>query len=438
MPQKITALVDLLWGDNAKGKVTSYIAPNYDIVCRPTSGANSGHVIVVDGQKHTGRLIPSGIFSPDTKAVLGNGMVICPFTLVDELNSLEKMGLTRLNILHRIVISDHAHVVLPYHKFVDKYLNSSGVIGTTKNGIGMCYSDKVSRRGIRFFDLIDQQSLQDKLEENMDFWANILLEGDNKYLLDDRKICLEYEEIFNPDNIIEMLKPILNDILPLVENTSVYLNDAYRNGKRILLEGAQGSALSLDHGTYPFVTSCDCSIGGMVSGSGLAANKISDVIGVTKGYVTRVGAGPFPTKLEGETAEFLQTAGNEFGSVTGRPRDVGWLDLELLKYAIMINGVTELALTKLDVMSGLPDIKICTSYRHRPSEYFNAYLNYLYEVEPMYKTLPGWSEDISQVKCYEDLPQNTKDYISFIENEVEVPVKIISVGADRECTFIKG
>jgi len=428
MSKKVAAIVDVFWGDNGKGMLADYISPNYDIVCRPTSGSNSGHQIVINREKHTARLIPSGIFNPNIKAVLGNGMVICPFTLAEEINGLIKSGFSRADILDQIIVSDNASIVMPYHKFVDSYLSSSKAIGTTKNGIGMAYADKVSRVGIRFSDFFDLVVLKEKMAIAIKNWANVL--GSNKDFLGDD---------FDIDKILDNLKPILIDLLPLVENTEYYLNNAYNNGKDILLEGSQGHQLSLNFGTYPFVTSCDCSIGGMVSGSGLSANKINSVIGVLKGYITRVGAGPFPTKLEGTTAEFLQKSGNEFGSVTGRPRDVGWLDLELLKQAVMINGITEIALTKLDVMLGLPEIKICSNYKFlgSTSTYEYSFLRDLYKVKPQYKTLPGWSEDITQVRSFEDLPQNTKDYIKFIEDSVEVPVRIISVGADREATFTK-
>ena len=274
------------------------------------------------------------------------------------------------------------------------------------------------------------------MEDQIDIWYDLLL--NNGFTLDTKELREEYDAAFDGVKILEKLKPILQDILPLIENTEYYLNDAWENDKDILLEGSQGHFLSLNHGTYPFVTSNDCSIGGMISGSGLSPNKISSIIGVSKGYITRVGAGPFPTKLEGDPAEFLQKAGNEFGSVTGRPRDVGWLDLVLLDQAVMINGATELALTKFDVMSGLSEIKVCINYAYKHLEnYTFSYFRDLSKVEPQYKTLPGWSEDITQIRSFEDLPQNTKDYIKFIEDSVEVPVKIISVGADREATFTK-
>jgi adenylosuccinate synthase len=417
--------IGAMWGDEGKGRIVDYISPHYDVVCRPQAGPNAGHSLVIDGVKHVFRLIPSGILQPNTKVVLGSGMVIDLQVLHEEISALEKIGFSRFDILQRIVISDHAHVIMPYHILVDKSLDKDNKIGTTKKGIGPCYSDKINRRGVRVYDLFNEALLTEKLSDAIYNWRHIL--GD-----------INSEDIL-PTRIIEKLKPIIHDVEPLVANTASYLNGRYSAGDSILLEGAQGFYLDIDFGNYPYVTSSNSSVGGTITGSGLSPNKIVNVIGITKAYVTRVGSGPMPTRLTDEVGEYIQKQGKEFGSVTGRPRDTGWLDLPLLKYSVMVNGITELALTKIDVLTGLDEVKLCWTYNYNVKDFTDldeySYIHNLDKVVPVYKSFSGWSEDISGIRTYNDLPINTRNYVEFIENYIGVPIKIISVGPGRESTI---
>ena len=421
----VTAVIGALFGDCSKAKCCDWLSSRHDVICRFGGGANAGHTIVVNGEKTIFRLIPSGIFNENTKAVIGNGTVLDLEVLMDELNFLERKGLSRFDMLTRIFISDCAHVVMPYHILVDKIMDKDNKIGTTKKGIGPCYSDKINRRGIRVYDLFDFDKLIDKLQHAILNWKHVV--GD------------EQDEAILPSRILEKLAPIINEIKPYVCNTQWLLNDYYKHGQKILLEGSQGSWLDIDHGNYPYVTSSSATIGGAITGTGLSPNKITDIVLVSKGYLTRVGSGDMPTKLTDSTGDYLRNQGKEFGSVTGRPRDVGWLDLPLLRYACVINGATELFLSKIDVLSGLPEIKVCYTYNYNVKDFENldefSYIHNLDKVTPVYKTLPGWDEDISNVRSFNDLPINAQNYIKYIEGYLEVPIKIISVGPGRESTI---
>lgn len=399
-------VVGLQFGDEGKGKVVDYYAENADMVVRYAGGPNAGHTLIANGRKTVLRLIPSGVLHEKVSCVLGNGMVIDPFVLQGEFRALDDAGVDWKN---RIVLSSQAHVIMPYHIQVDAYRESkaSVKIGTTKKGIGPCYEDKVSRRGIRVVDLVDVK--EPELIKNRQRWmrAEDIEESEKEMWQAEDELC----------NYLKKAREIL---IPYIIDTPVLVNLALNAGKNVLFEGAQGTELDIDHGTYPFVTSSSAISGGACTGSGVGPTKINKVIGITKAYTTRVGEGPFPTELNNEIGEHLRRVGNEYGSVTGRPRRVGWLNLQDLKYACMVNGTTGLAITKLDILSGLSSISVCTSYEDTVN----------------LKTFEGWTEDLSSAKKFSDLPKNAQKYIEYIESCVEVPVCLISVGADRDNTIL--
>ena len=385
-----TVCVGLAWGDEGKGKVVDYLSPFYDLVVRYAGGPNAGHTLKVGNNKIVLRLIPSGILHTHTVCILGHGMVIDPEVFYEEVKSLEKMG---INLNNRLFVSSRAHIILPKHIEEDSIKN--GHIGTTKKGIGPSYTDKVSRNGIRVLDL---KNIVDK--DNISFSNEIL------------------------DTILKFTH----------EKTYKLVNNYIRNGKDVLFEGAQGTLLDIDCGTYPYVTSSNSIAGGACTGVGVGPTAITSCIGITKAYVTRVGAGPFPTKVNGNVAKHLQKNGNEYGSVTGRPRDVGWLDLPMLRYAVEVNNVSMLAITKLDVLTGLDEIKVCTCYNLIDNEFtIDSLPEIIYEEN--YKTFESWNENISQVKNFEDLPKNAKRLVKFLEKELNIPVCLISVGPERNQTI---
>ena len=412
-------VVGAQWGDEGKGKITDMLAKTADLVVRYGGGNNAGHTVIVGDEKFELHLIPSGILYEDKKSILGNGVVIDPEAMVEEMEGLEERGISLANLY----ISETAHAIMPYHRMLDgleEKRKGDSKIGTTGKGIGPCYTDKTARRGIRIADLLDEGRFRAKLEKALDY-HNVLLE----------KV---YEtKTFKADEIIKQYQPYIKKLRPYVTNTSLLLNEAHKKNKKIFFEGAQGTLLDIDYGTYPFVTSSNPTAGGVCTGTGMGPTTIDDVIGVTKAYLTRVGSGPFPTELDNEWGEYLRDKGHEFGVTTGRPRRCGWLDIPILKHAVRVNGLTEIALSKIDVLSGLDEIKVCTAYQHGEEvvEEFPPYLESEIPYEPIYEKWPGWDEDISEIKDYEQLPENAKKYIARIEELIGVPAKIISVGPGR-------
>ncbi len=410
------------WGDEGKAKMIDYFSKDTDIIVRYQGGANAGHTVVVDGVKHVFHLIPSGILHEGKVCVIGNGVVVDPEVLLEEIELLESKG---MNLTGRLYISDAAHLILPLHKAFDAVMEEfrSNKIGTTKRGIGPAYSDKCLRIGLRVGDIFDNALLKEKLDFDIKL-KNLYLE----------KVFAR--DPFPFEKIYAIIDRFRDKIRKMVINTPHYLHTALDAGKRILLEGAQGFALDIDHGTYPFVTSSNPTIGGALLGTGLNTFNIEKIFGITKAYITRVGEGPFPTEEKGEIGEMLRTRGGEFGATTGRPRRCGWFDLPLIRQARRINGITDMALTKLDVLSGLKTIKIAVAYRldGKEIDYFPS--AQLHRVEPLYENLPGWQEDIAECTEFNSLPKQAQNYVRYIERESGIKLSLISNGADRKNTFL--
>ncbi|MBX7153291.1 adenylosuccinate synthase [bacterium] len=421
----VRVIIGAQWGDEGKGKIVDLLSSKAEIVARYQGGANAGHTICHGSTKYILRLIPSGILHEGVKCILGNGVVIDPIALFEEMDGLEKMG---IRMEGRLMISPHAHIILPYHKLIDqakeKYLGENQV-GTTKRGIGPAYLDKIDRCGIRAIDLMDHSVLYDKLKRNV--------EEKNKIL---KAFGAEELEI---DPIIAQFTELGKRLRPLIGDVPMFLDRAIKNQNEILLEGAQGTLLDIDHGTYPFVTSSNATSGGACTGLGIGPSKINHVMGVIKAYTTRVGNGPFPTEFDEPFGSKVRELGGEYGSVTGRPRRCGWLDLVQLRYATIVNGIDELAITKLDVLDTIDELNVCTEYKldGKEIDYFVTDGRVLDRIEPVYKSIPGWKANTSKVKKFTDLPKNAQTYLQFIENFLEGPkIKIISVGQDREETLI--
>lgn len=420
----VAILVGSQWGDEGKGKIVDILSENYKIVARYQGGANAGHTIKIGNTKFVLHLIPSGILRSDVICVIGNGVVIDPKALLDEIKFLNDNG---IDTKGRLFISHNAHLIMPYHKLIDS-INESGTtkIGTTGRGIGPCYIDKAARKGIKIVDLLDKKNLENKIRCNLSEKNDILNKVYNNKGLDIEQIVSEYLSF--DETIDEYIK-----------DTALLLNNAINEGKSVLFEGAQGALLDVDFGTYPFVTSSNPISGGACTGTGVPPTKIDKVIGIVKAYTTRVGNGPFPTELLDETGESLRKWGAEFGATTGRPRRCGWLDLFALNYSCLINGITEVAITKLDVLSNLDEIKVCTGYMHKGKtlKSFPATSEILDEVTPIYQSFTGWNSDISNIRNYDNLPTKAKEYLEFIENFCGFKNTIISVGPDREQTIIR-
>jgi len=418
----VSVLVGSQWGDEGKGKIVDILGERFDIVARYQGGANAGHTIVIEDQQFILHLIPSGILRDGIKCVIGNGVVIDPQALLDEIDFLQKHG---FNFNDRLFISHNAHIIMPYHKVIDS-INESGdnKVGSTGRGIGPCYIDKFDRKGIRVVDLLDKVELERKIRRNVAEKNEILKKIYNKEELDVEVILKDYLAFGN------LIAQYITDV-------PTFLNNAINDGKSILMEGAQGALLDIDHGTYPFVTSSSPTSGGACSGVGVPPTKISSVFGIVKAYTTRVGLGPFPTELLGEEGDELRKWGAEFGATTGRPRRCGWYDAFLLKYSRMINGIERVAITKLDVLSNLDEIKVCISYEldGKTLEAFPTTVNQLERIKPIYKILPGWKTEISHIRKYEDLPIETKNYLSFISEHSGFEILIISVGPKRSQTI---
>ena len=419
----VTILVGSQWGDEGKGKVVDILSDRYDIVVRYQGGANAGHTIQIGDKQIILHLIPSGILREDVICVIGNGVVIDPKALLDEISFLEE---NNISIKGRLLISQNAHLIMPYHKLLDN-INESGSekIGTTGRGIGPCYIDKYARKGIKIADLLNRKELEKKIRMNI---------GEKNNLL---KKVYDHEEL-DVNSIIEEYTAFDEAIDQYITDVPAYLNKSIDDDKKnVLMEGAQGAILDVDHGSYPFVTSSNPTSGGACTGTGIPPTKITSVIGIVKAYTTRVGLGPFPTELTDETGENLRKWGAEYGATTGRPRRCGWFDAFLIKYSRMINGIQRAAITKLDVLSGLNEINVCVGYEENGKKLstFPSNAHRLENVTPVYETLPGWSTDISNTDNYNDLPTETKDYLSFISEQCGFEIAIISVGPRRNQTI---
>ena len=425
--KKVDLLVGAQWGDEGKGKVVDMLGSDVDVFVRFQGGANAGHTVISDGQKVVFHLLPSGMLYPGKLCVLGNGLVIDPEQFLNETSELYARGQDRA----RLAISPHAHVVMPYHRLLDKLQEEARgkgrKIGTTGRGIGPCYVDKYSRSGLRVEDLLNPDVLRDRL--------TFILEEKNQLFT---KLYNQNPIAF--DEVYEPAKKWGEALAPYVDDTRALLRKAVDDGQHILLEGAQAALLDIDHGTYPYVTSSSTSAAGAFTGTGLAPNDLTRVIAVVKAYTTRVGEGPFPTEDFEEAGETLRKNGGEFGATTGRPRRCGWLDIPALKYSMELNGADVIALTKLDVLTGMGGIKVCTAY-DLDGEKITTWptdTRTLSELKPVYETLPGWNEDITNCKTFEELPANAQAYVKYIEETLKTPVGLIGVGADRNQTINKG
>lgn len=419
-------IVGAQWGDEGKGKVIDYLAKEADVVVRGQGGNNAGHTVVVGDQKYALHLIPSGILNENTINVIGNGVVFDPQGFIKEIEGLKAKGVST----DSIKVSDRAHVVFPYHREIDRLAEEArgaDMIGTTKKGIGPSYMDKVERSGIRVCDFVDEEIFESIFRKQ--------IEAKNKII-----VSIYGGEALDADAMVAEYKEYAKFVKPFVTDTSVVVYDALKEGKKVLLEGAQGTLLDLDYGTYPYVTSSHPTAGGFTIGSGIGPNQIGEVVGITKAYTTRVGKGPFVTELDNEIGDRIRIAGNEFGTTTGRPRRCGWLDTVIVKYSARVNGMTCIALMLLDVLTGFETVKICKGYRYGDVEieHFPASLNVLGKCEPIYEELQGWTEDLSDCTTFESLPANARAYVERIEALTGVPVKIISVGPKRTQTIVRG
>jgi len=413
----VVAVLGSQWGDEGKGKLIDILSGEFDVIARATGGANAGHTIYVDDKKFIFHLIPSGILYENKTCLIGNGVVVHIPTLFKEIDNLTD---NNIDARERIFISDRAHILLDYHMIIDglqEEMKGKRKVGTTKRGIGPCYTDKIRRNGIRIHHLCNWESFTEKYHENLDMFKKMY--GKFKH---------------DAESELSMLKSLSDRIKPMIVESSYFLNREIDSGKRVLVEGANGALLDIDHGTYPFVTSSNSTVGGIITGSGIGATKLDRVIGIMKAYTTRVGAGPFPSELHDKLGEQIREAGGEFGSTTGRPRRCGWFDAVVAKYSCTLNGTTDLNLTKLDVLSGLEKLKIATYYKYK-GEYLRSFpsdLEILEDVEVEYIEMPGWKEDISRIRKFSDLPTAAQSYVKKIEELCGCKVSSIGVGVDRE------
>ena len=418
------AVVGSQWGDEGKGKITDFLSKEAAMAVRSNGGNNAGHTIDIDGKEFKMRLIPSGIFAASKGAVIGNGVVINPEVMFGELDNLEKNGIDT----SKLRISNRANIIMPYDIKQDEYqeeAKGANKIGTTKNGIGPTYMDKASRIGIRVCDLLEKDTFEEKLRLNLKLKNELFTKVYGKPALKFEDIFAKYYEYG------QKMKKYVTD-------TSVLVNDALDNGEKVLFEGAQGTMLDIDEGTYPYVTSSNTISGGICSGIGMGANRLNTVIGVCKAYTTRVGEGPFPTELLDEVGDRIRDTAHEYGTVTGRPRRVGWFDSVALRHAKRVSGINGLSLNLLDVFSGFDKIKIATAYEldGKKIDYYPASLKELYRCKPVYEELPAWDEDITQVKTWDALPENAKKFLNRVSELVGVPLVTVSVGPDREQTIV--
>lgn len=424
-----TVLVGTQWGDEGKGKICDLIAGDFDCVVRYQGGNNAGHTIVVGDRKYGLHQVPSGIMYPECVSVIGNGCVVNPKVLLEEIDMFENDGISTANLK----VSGNAHVIMPYHMDLDgayEQLLGDHNIGTTKRGIGPCYQDKMARIGLRMQDLLDEGVFREKLARALD------------------RVNPQLEKIFGMptytvEQICDVYLPYAERLRPYICESGLLLNEMAEAGKSILFEGAQATLLDIDHGTYPFVTSSNCTAGGAVTGSGVGMKNIDRVLGIMKAYITRVGSGPMPTELAYETDEgrTLTEDGYEYGVTTGRRRRVGWFDGVIANYAARVNGLTDIALTKLDVLSAFDTIKVCTAYEceGKVYDYFPMQQSVLFHAKPVYEELPGWKGvDITECRTFEELPENAQRYVEYLEKITGVPVSIIAVGPDRDQTIMRG
>ena len=415
------------WGDEGKGKITDYLASQADMVLRCQGGSNAGHTIWVDGVRHALHLVPSGILNPDTICVIGNGVVLDLGIVLLEIKRLQDEGISTKNL----VISEKAHIIMPYHFTMDDYqesLKGDKKIGTTRRGIGPAYMDKVARQGIRLMDLMAWQPFLEKLDYNLREKNEIF-----------RRAGLPLIEGEIKERLIADFAVYREQIAPYVGETIYLVNEALAAGQKLLFEGAQGSMLDLDHGTYPFVTSSNTVAAGSCTGVGIGPTRIDKVLGIAKAYCTRVGEGPFPTELKDEIGDNLRNWGNEFGVTTGRTRRVGWFDSVVVRYSALVNGMTDLCLTKLDILDKLPEIKVCTGYSltgHIVTK-MPSTLEELAKCKPIYETLPGWMTDTTACRSFADLPENAQKYVLRLEELCGLPVSLVAVGPDREQIIVR-
>lgn len=419
-------LIGAQWGDEGKGKITDFLAEKADMVVRYQGGNNAGHTVVADGKEFKLHLIPSGILYSDKTCVIGNGLVVDPAVLLEELSYLKERGVKTGTLL----ISGNAQVIMPYHRILDgleEDARGENKIGTTKRGIGPCYMDKTARIGIRISDLLDPEEFAQKLKRNLQEKNNLLTKIYNASPLEFQPIYDEYLRYGE-------------QLLSFVTDSSLIIDQTVQMGQKVLFEGAQGTLLDLDHGTYPYVTSSHPIAGGACVGAGVGPSRINKVVGVVKAYTTRVGEGPFPTELLDEIGEKIRETGHEFGTTTGRARRCGWFDAVIARYAVRVSGISDFAVTKLDVLTGLDKVKICVGYR------VNGEILYEFpqsqkafkQCQPVYEEVPGWQEDITNIRRFEDLPENARNYIRRIEELTEVPATLVAVGPGREQTIVRG
>ncbi len=425
---KNKVVIGTQWGDEGKGKIVDILTEEADLIVRFQGGANAGHTLVAQGKKVILHLVPSGILHPEKKCLIGNGVVLDPEVFSKELEDLEENGIATSP--SRIRVSYKTHLIMPYHKLLDRLREEKKAgknkIGTTGRGIGPAYEDKVARIGIRACDILDKDLLLSKIRRSLE----------EKNML--------FKHYFNtaplsPEEVLEQMQPSLEKLSHYLTDISGEIQQAMAEGKSLLFEGAQGTHLDIDHGTYPFVTSSNTVASNLCAGTGCGIKTVDEIVGIVKAYTTRVGGGPFPTELKDSTGEYLQQQGGEFGATTGRKRRCGWLDLVVVRESVRLNDLTSLVITKLDVLTGLKELKICRSYKFEGKEiiYPPQRENALSTVEPIYETLPGWEQDISEITTYEKLPKEAQEYITFIEDNLGVKVGMISVGADRSQTILR-
>ena len=424
---RTAVIVGAQWGDEGKGKIVDVLSENFDVVARYAGGHNAGHTVIIKDKKYVLQLIPCGVLRPGRKSVIGNGVVLDPFAFMKEVEMVRKAG---IDVDGRLFVSNRAHVILPYHRLIELAAeNAPGrvKIGTTSRGIGPAYEDKMKRSGLRVVDLLNKELLRTHIE-NACREKNTIAHA------------LFNSEPLDPDTMFREYSEIADQVRPFVADTAAMLHKTLRNGGSIMFEGAQGTMLDIDHGTYPFVTSSSATSGGAVIGTGVAPNAIQTVIGITKAYCTRVGGGPFPTEIHDDIGDELRRRGNEYGAVTGRPRRCGWIDLPLLRYAQAINGVNWWVVTKMDVLDTLAQIPICVGYKlnGKKIDEIPAYAGNLDKIEPVYEKLPGWKQSTEGVVEWDKLPKKAQNYLDFLEKESGAKIGMVSTGPDREQTMFVG
>ncbi|GLI53482.1 adenylosuccinate synthase [Thermodesulfovibrio yellowstonii] len=416
-------IIGAQWGDEGKGKIVDFLTEKCDYVVRFQGGCNAGHTVVVGEEKYILHLIPSGILHKNKKCIIGNGVVLDPSGLLKEIETLTQKG---IEIDNNLYIAKHCHLIMPYHIAIEEQSEKKKKIGTTKKGIGPCYTDKIARNGVRMIDLLYPDVLKNKIRANLEIINFLLKNLYNAETLDEANILTQYL------NYAEKLKKYIAD-------ADILINKAIDSGKKVLFEGAQGTLLDIDHGTYPYVTSSNTIAGGACTGAGVSPRKIDNIIGIVKAYTTRVGEGPFPTEIKDSLGEEIRKRGGEYGATTGRPRRCGWLDLVGLRHSVRVNGFTGLAITKLDILDGIEKLKVCVGYKYGNSilEDFPKEIQILEDCMPVYEELQGWKESTAGIKNYEKLPDNAKKYLKFIEDSLKVKIQIISTGQKRDEIIIK-